>query len=122
MSRAGKRVLCIGTDQVNLNLRCGLLKKKGWDVASAGSGHDGLFRFKQGGFNAVILDLNTDGAEAALIASQLKRQDPSVCVIIIVTNPATLLPGATDQADAVVMKSEEDEVLDSRLSGLISNS
>jgi CheY-like chemotaxis protein len=110
-TRVARCVLCIGTDFVSLNLRCALLKKHGWETVSAGSGHDGVFRFAQGGIDLIVLDLNTDGAEAALIAGELKRLNPRVPIIMLIANKESLVPDATAQADAVVLKSEEELVL-----------
>jgi len=109
--KAPLSVLCIGTDPVNLNLRCSALKDQGWDVVSSGSGHDGVFRFGKQHFDAVVLDLNDDGAEAALIASELKRQIPTTTVVMVIPSSTGLMPGATAQADAVVLKSQERRVL-----------
>ncbi len=105
--RRGNSVLCIGNDPIHLNLRCSLLKEYGWNVFSSGSGHEGVIRFGQERVDAVILDLNDDGVESALIAGELKRLRPEVPVIMLVAEVNTLAPGATDQADAVVVKSEE---------------
>lgn len=117
--RSGKSVLCIGSDLINLNLRCSLLRKHGWDVVSSSSGHDGVFRFAKGNFQAVVLDLNDDGAEAALIAAELKRQRPRIRIIMLITNMEGLAPRATEQADAVILKSQEETILPDRLRDLI---
>jgi CheY-like chemotaxis protein len=109
--RVARCVLCISSDFVNLNLRCALLNNHGWETVSSSNGHEGIFHFKQGGIDLVVLDLDTDGAEAALIAGELKRLAPSVPIIMLIANPESLLPGATAQADAVVLKSEEELVL-----------
>ena len=104
-------VLCIGNDLVNLNLRCSLLKEHGWHVLSSGSGHEGVIRFGQERVDVVVLDLKGDGSEAALIMSELKRQRPAVPVIMLVADPQALAEGATDQADAVLLKAEESQRL-----------
>jgi DNA-binding response OmpR family regulator len=109
--RIAKSVLCIGTDPVNLNLRCVFLKKHGWETVSCGSGHEGIFRFAQGDISLVILDLDGDGAESALIAGELKRQSLTLPIIMLVTDKRTLVADATAQADAVVLKSEEELAL-----------
>ncbi|HET6181264.1 MAG TPA: response regulator [Candidatus Sulfotelmatobacter sp.] len=106
-------VLCIGNDPVHLNLRCSLLKQNGWNVVSASSGHEGVIRFGQEQVDAVILDLNGDGVESALIAGELKRLRPEVPVIMLVVEGKGLAPGATVQADTLVVKPEEtDRLLD----------
>jgi len=118
-NRTARSVLCIGSDPVNLNLRCALLKHHGWEVVSCSHGHEGIFRFAQGDINLVILDLDGDGAESALIAGELKRQSPRLPIIMLVSNEETLFPEATAQADAVVLKSEEELVLLDHVRGLL---
>lgn len=110
-TRDRRSVLCIGDDPVNLNLRCALLKNKGWRVTGSGSGHDGVLRFQQEPVALVIIDLDRDGSEAALIISELKRLRPNVRVLMLVTDRGTLATGATKQADAVLAKAEESEHL-----------
>jgi CheY-like chemotaxis protein len=117
--KTGKAVLCIGNDLVNLNLRCALLREHGWSVLSSGTGHDGIIRFGQEEVDAVVLDLNHDGSESALIAAELKRQSPAVPVIMLIGDANTLAPGATAQADAVVLKSEEAKALHGALQRLV---
>ncbi|HTW59816.1 MAG TPA: hypothetical protein VMD99_16935 [Terriglobales bacterium] len=105
--RAQKVVLCIGSGAIELSFRCALLKEHGWNVISSGSGRDGIFRFGEEAVDAVVLDMNDDGSEAALIAGELKRQRPDVPIVLIVTDQKILARGATDQADAVVLKANE---------------
>ena len=117
-------VLCVGNDLVNLNLRCSALQKCKWNVVSAGSGHDGLLRFagQKAGPDVVVLDLNHDGAENALIASEFKRLCPGVRIVMIVNKRETLVPGVTDLADAIVLKSEEETALADYIRGLLRES
>ena len=104
--RRGNCVLCIGNDPVNLNLRCSLLRQHGWNVLSSGNGHEGIFRFGQEVVNAVVVDLNDDGSEAALIIGELKRLRPEVPVILV-KEANSLAQEATQQASAVVLESQE---------------
>jgi len=115
----GKVVLCIGNDLVNLNLRCALLREQGWRVLSSGSGFDGIARFGQETVDAVVLDLNRDGSESALIAAELKRQRPAVPILMLIGDESTLAQGATAQADAVLSKSKEAETLPKLLRSLV---
>ena len=119
MSRIKNAVLCIGNDLVNLNLRCSRLREYGWNVLSAGSGHEGVIRFGQEQVDAVVLDLKGDGSESALIASELKRQRPAVPVIMLVAATEALVPGATEQADAVLLKAHESRELHITLEPLL---
>jgi len=104
--RHANSILCIGNDPVNLNLRCSLLRQHGWKVLSSGNGHEGILRFGQETVNAVIVDFNDDGSEAALIIGELKRLRSEVPVILM-KDEKDLVPGATQQASAVVLKSRE---------------
>jgi hypothetical protein len=91
---------------VNLNLRCSLLKEHGWNVPSAGSGHEGVIRFGQEKVDAVI-------------TGELKRLRPPVPVIIVVTDARTLVNGATQQANAVDVKAQEALTLIDALKALL---
>jgi len=119
MSKGKNVVLCIGNDFVNLNLRCSLLREYGWNVLSSGSGHEGVIRFGQEQVDAVVLDLRGDGSESALIASELKRQCLAVPVIMLVAAREALVPGATEQADAVLLKASESRELHKTLKSLL---
>jgi len=121
VQQRNKSVLCIGNDPLSLNLRCALLKEHGWNVFSSGSGYEGVIRFGQEAVDAVVIDLNDDGAEAALIAGELKRLRPGVPVVILVPDGRTLMNGATQQANAVVEKSREAAVLVDTLKALLSD-
>lgn len=63
-----------------------------------------------------MVDLDDDGTEAALIVGELKRLRPEVHVIMLVTDEKLLAPGATKQADAVIIKSLEEHSLIDALS------
>jgi len=104
----GKAVLCVGNDLVNLSLRCALLREHGWRVLSSGTGHDGTTQFGQETVDVVVLDLDHDGSESALIAAEMKRLRPAVPTLMLVGDASSLARAATAQADAVVLKSERD--------------
>jgi CheY-like chemotaxis protein len=113
-------VLCIGNDAVSLNLRCSNLRKHGWNVLSSGSGYEGVLQFTRQIVDAVVVDLNDDGTEAALIIGELKRLRPEVPVIMVATDEKLLAPGATKQADAVIIKSQEEHSLSDALKVFLS--
>jgi DNA-binding response OmpR family regulator len=113
--KPARYVLCIGGDPVTLNLRCALLRGNGWEAVSCSNGHEGIFRFAKGNIHVVVLDVDGDGSEAALIAGELKRQSPRIPIIMLVGKRETLVQGATDQADAVVPKPGEQSVLPARV-------
>jgi len=102
-----KSVLCIGNDPVRLNLRCSYLRKNGWRALSSGSGYEGLIQLGGEAIDAVVLDLNDDGTETALIAGEAKRMRPSVAVVVLASDKGRLAEDAVRLADAIVLKSEE---------------
>ncbi len=104
---------------VPLNFRRALLKESGSRILSSGSGHEGIRRFGEQPVDAVVIDLNDDGAGAGLITGELKRMKPEGPVIPVLAHETRLAPGATKQADAVVAKAEESRVLLRVLSGLV---
>ena len=116
--QSSKLVLCIGSDPVHLNLRCSRLRKLGFEVLSSDNGHGGLMRFARESIDCVVLDLDSHGAESALIAGQIKMQRPGVPIIMLFESLEELSPGATDQADAVLLKSEEQSTLGPQLAKL----
>lgn len=117
-----KAVLCIGSGAIELNLRCGLLQDCGWHVLSAGSGSEGVIRFSREKVDAVVIDLDNDGSEAALIAAELKRQRPEIPVVLLFSGEKMLAQGATGQADAVILKTNEALSLCRVLQNLVSKS
>ncbi|HUA16698.1 MAG TPA: hypothetical protein VMG31_15495 [Verrucomicrobiae bacterium] len=81
--------------------------RNGLRILSAGDGHEGILRVQQEVVDLVVLDLNDNGAEAALIAGELKRLHPKLPVIMLVPEEVTWAPEATDQADSVVTRSDD---------------
>ena len=95
-------VLCIGDEAVRLNLRCSFLKQHGWQVLSSGSAHEGVIRFSKEKVDVAIIDFGGDGAEAALIAGELKRLHPKVPVIILMPEDNVVLQDTVQCADVLV--------------------
>jgi DNA-binding NarL/FixJ family response regulator len=123
VAKARKQVLlCIGSESVHLNLRCTLLRQHGWTVLSSGSGYEGVEVFRQEKVDAVVLDLDGDGSQSALIAAELKRQKPHIPIIMVVDDRAQWVPDATAQAGAVILKKEEPGRLHLALEKLLNGS
>lgn len=83
------------------------------------SSHEGVLLTMREPVDAVVLALNDDGAEAALIAGELKRLHPKLPIIMIVPDVPTWVPEATAQADEIVVQSNEREALPSALRRLL---
>lgn len=104
-------VLCIGDEAVRLNLRCSFLKQHGWQVLSSGSAHEGVIRFSKEKVDAAIIDFGGDGAEAALIAGELKRLHPKVPVIMLLPEDNVLPDDTVQCADVLVPRVDETGLL-----------
>jgi DNA-binding NarL/FixJ family response regulator len=87
-------------------------------VLSSGSGHEGLLRFGTQTINIVILDLNSGGVEGALVAGECKRMRPNVQIIMLITDRKSLIEGALESADVVLLRSDERATLLQTLSAL----
>jgi|SRR5579862_688450 len=120
--RRADSILCIGNNPVQLNLRCLLLRKNGWTVLSSGNGYEGIRQFAREVVDAVVVDLNHDGSEAALITGELKRLRNEVPVILMVSDEKALAPGTTQQASAVILRSQEELKLVEALKTLLPSS
>jgi DNA-binding NarL/FixJ family response regulator len=83
------------------------LKDDGWDTLCEVSPNEGVLRATRETVHAVVLALDDEGAEGALIAGELKRQRPKLPIIMIVPEGSSWLPEATAQAEEVVIDSNE---------------
>ena len=106
-----RTVLCIGSEALSLNHRCAFLREHGWRVLSSASGHEGIRRFTSEPADVVVVDLNGDGAEGALIAGELKRIRPKIPVIILIAENDRLVEGALDNANAVIPRGDHSQLL-----------
>ncbi|HTS34087.1 MAG TPA: response regulator [Candidatus Solibacter sp.] len=113
-----RRVLCIGDEPVGLNRRCQFLREHRWSVKGSGNAYAGLQSIAHSPVDVVVLDLNSDEAENALIAGALKRQHHPLPVVIVAAQED--VPVLSSLADAVVPKPEDYSCLLTVLDGLLS--
>ena len=113
VSESFRTILCICSDVFSLNRRCGFLREHGWLVLSSTTGHGAIVHFAAELVHAVVLDVDGDGAEAAVIAGELKRTKAKVPIILLVGEGQTLVEGVVECADAVVPRLNESELLKS---------
>ena len=104
-------ILCIGDEAVRLNLRCSSLKEHGWRVLSSVAAHEGILRFSEEDVDVAILDFDGDGAQAALVAGELKRLRPKVPVIMLVPDDAVFPQDVLQCADLAVRVSDPSHLL-----------
>jgi DNA-binding response OmpR family regulator len=112
-----RTILFICSDIFNLYRRCGFLREHGWRVLSSTTGHGGIVQFAAELVDIVVLDVEGDGAETAVIAGELKRTKEKVPVIMLVGKSQTLVEGVVECADAVVPRLDAEllKALDERV-------
>lgn len=62
--------------------------------------------------DAVVLDLDRNGAEVALIAREIKRYRPQIPTIVLVETPAAV-DGVHGLADVLVLRADHEELVGS---------
>ncbi len=88
---AGKRILAVEDQQLNLDIECRLLNKQGVIVTTASNGQEAVEEFMEsceGYFDAVLMDIRMpvmDGIEAAKRIRALDREDARIVPIIATT-------------------------------------
>ncbi|HET9405881.1 MAG TPA: response regulator [Candidatus Sulfotelmatobacter sp.] len=114
MSRCGSKakvVLFIGNQPIRLNLTSGFLKQHGWTVLTSGNTHDAIRRFACEHVDIVVLDLNGQGAESVLVASELKRLRPQIPVVVLCSEGRPNPQDASGCADRLVDAEQPDALL-----------
>jgi DNA-binding response OmpR family regulator len=106
-----RAILSICSDTFSQYQRCAFLREHGWLVLGSSSGHSGIVQFAAELVDVVVLDVDGDGAETAVIAGELKRTKARVPVILLVGEGQTLVEGVVGCADAVVSRLDESELL-----------
>jgi CheY-like chemotaxis protein len=76
-------VLHFSCDPVALAEREGLLKHAGYQVHNATDGFDAIQVSTSGQVDAVLLDLNRNPAEIALIAQEIRRLRPELPTVVL---------------------------------------
>jgi DNA-binding response OmpR family regulator len=83
-----RTILHFGTDRVLLLLRARSLNEMGYHVLNASDGFEAIKLATQEPVDAVVLDLDRNHAEVALVASEIKRCRPQVPTIVLTEGTA----------------------------------
>jgi CheY-like chemotaxis protein len=83
LSPTAATILCIDDESAGLNHRKLLLESAGHRVLEANSGEEGIRIFKTEKIDAVILDYWMSGMKGTTVASELKRINPAVPIIVL---------------------------------------
>ncbi|MGA2097938.1 MAG: PAS domain S-box protein [Candidatus Acidiferrum sp.] len=76
-------ILCIDDEAVGQLARRLLLESAGYRVVEARSGEEGLRAFQSSKIDAVVLDYWMSGLKGTAVASELKRLDPDMPIIVL---------------------------------------
>jgi DNA-binding NtrC family response regulator len=105
-----RTVLHYGTDRVVLLSRARSLSEMGYRVLTPSNGFEAIKLASIEPVDAVVLDLDRDVEEVALVAREIKRCRPRVPTVLIADGAG--LPGvAHELADALVPKRDDLEML-----------
>lgn len=111
MPTAHRHVLCIDDDPQSLKVRKVLLESRGFLVATAVSGPEGLRAVRAHDFEAVVLDYHMPGMDGGEVAREMKKWDPALPVIILSALPWLPEDAPRECIDAFVSKGEPMSVL-----------
>jgi CheY-like chemotaxis protein len=121
MERRAATVLCIDDEQTALQLRQTVLESAGYRVLTAKSGALGIQSFKSQPVQAVVLDYWMADMNGMQVASEIRKLNPSIPIIIL-SAYGELLDESLGIADIWIRKGEEDpQYLIARLDELLKN-
>lgn len=105
-----RTILHYGTDRVVLLLRARGLNEMGYHVLNASDGFEAIKLAAHGQVDAVVLDLDRNHAEVALVATEIKRCRPQLPTILL-ADEATPPDRAHHLADALVPRRDNVKML-----------
>jgi two-component system NtrC family response regulator len=116
-----KRILVVDDEKNIQDVLTGILSIIGYEVVSAGSGHEGLNLFLKNSIELVLTDLNMPGIDGWTLASHIKRKSPNTPVVLITGSEK----GAVDEelkrscVDSVIFKPFALEDLRKTVQGMV---
>jgi CheY-like chemotaxis protein len=110
MARRQKTLLCVDDNQSSLNICKIILEDCGYKVLTAGSGREGLEVFASNAIDAVILDYQMPGIDGELVATEMKRTNPRIPILML-SGCVSLPESALLLVDEFVTKGEPVEFL-----------
>jgi len=113
-----RTIVHFGTDRVVLLLRAWNLNEMGYRVLNVSDAVEAVKLATRRRVDAVVLDLDRNHAEVALVATAIKRCRPQVPTILLAEETA-LLQRAHELADALVPKRDDLGMLITALENLL---
>src|SRR5512139_2237292 len=83
MNSGRKRILVVDDEPAIVSLLATILRDKGWEVAEAGSGTEGIDRLERGQFDVILTDLVMPGDSGIDLLRAAKEIHPDVEVILM---------------------------------------
>jgi len=77
------RVLIIDDDPLMLDTLRGLLGPAGYEVQTAGSGEEGIERYRRERFDCVVTDARMRGVSGLIVCRAIKDHDPAAHVVLL---------------------------------------
>ncbi|MGE5263292.1 MAG: response regulator [Acidobacteriota bacterium] len=84
------RILIVDDDSAVRDIAAKLLNLRGYQVAVAGTGSEGISAFKRSGFDLVVTDLGMPGMSGWEVARAIKRLNPKTLVVLMTGWTVTL--------------------------------
>jgi CheY-like chemotaxis protein len=108
-------VLCVDDYRAGLVTRKLLLEQQGYFVLTAEDGLTGLSLLKHYNVNAVVLDYQMKEMDGAAVAKIIRKEHPSLPIILLTGLPHSLPKSLAGLVDAIITKGQGVEVLLSTL-------
>lgn len=113
-----RTIVHFGADRVVLLLRAWNLHEMGYHVVNVSDAVEAIKLATRRRVDAVVLDLDRNHAEVALVATAIKRCRPQVPTILLAEETAAL-PRVHELADALVPKRDDPGMLIAALESLL---
>src|SRR5258708_35690834 len=80
--RPKRTILCVDDNEQALSIRKLMLETRGYRVLAYSNGQDALTRFKQGGVDLVLSDLQMPGLDGASLGEKIKELSAATPAIL----------------------------------------
>jgi two-component system response regulator CpxR len=97
-----RTILCVDDNEQSLSIRKVLLETRGYRVLAFSKGDEALERFKKGGIDLLLTDLNMPGLDGAKLIQAAKNISPQTPAILL--SGKSRLYDHSSQADVFLSK------------------
>jgi DNA-binding NtrC family response regulator len=106
MSESQARILVIDDDENIRKVVCAILKDKGYNVDTAGSGNEAITKICQGHYDLMLVDIRLPDMEGTEILTRINDTVPRIRKIIVTGYPTlqNAVTAVNQGADAYIMK------------------